>query len=89
MITVKKKKIVITDRHWEAIQAGAVSHNILINILRNADLKELKQRAMPRYKSGLSTARTARAKSMLAEGHTLGEVADALGVSVNTIKDIG
>jgi lambda repressor-like predicted transcriptional regulator len=83
----RKEKIDITDREWEAIQAGAVSHNVLKNILRNAELKSIKQRAMPRLSTPLSTARTSRARSMLIAGHTYAEIADALGVSVSIIEE--
>lgn len=82
-----KQKITITDREWEAIQAGAVSHNILKNILSNTDLKALKQRAMPRYSTPLSTARTSRARLMKAQGHTYAEIADALGVSLAVVEE--
>jgi DNA-binding CsgD family transcriptional regulator len=83
----KKEKIDITDREWEAIQAGAVSHNTLKNILKESDLKALKQRAMPRLSTPLSTGRTSRAKAMRNEGHTYAEIADALGVSVSIVED--
>lgn len=85
-VGAKKEKITITDREWEAIQAGAVSHNVLKNILSNADLKLLKQRAMPRYSTPLSTARASRARSMRAQGYTYAEIADSLGVSKAVIE---
>jgi len=85
-VGAKKEKIRITNREWEAIQAGAVSHNILKSILNNADLKELKQKAMPHYSTPLSTARTSRARQMRALGHTYAEIASALGVSVSTVE---
>jgi DNA-binding CsgD family transcriptional regulator len=85
-VGAKKSKIAITDREWEAIQAGAVSHNVLVNILKNADLKEVKQRAMPRISTPLSTARTSRARSMRNLGHTYAEIAAALGVSQATVE---
>lgn len=84
-VGAKKNKIVITDGEWEAIQAGAVSNNTLIQILLNTELTSLKQRAMPKYLTGMSPARTVRAQSMLALGHTRSEIADVLGVSINTL----
>lgn len=86
-VGAKKSKIVITDRQWEAIQAGAISHNVLLNILKNADLKELKQRAMPRISTPLSTSRTSRARSMKNAGHTYAEIAKALGVSLSVVEE--
>ncbi len=86
-VGAKKNKVTITDKEWEAIQAGAVSHNVLLNILKNADLKELKQRAMPRISTPLSTTRTSRAVSMKNAGHTYAEIADALGVSLSVVQE--
>jgi len=80
-----KPDIPITDREWEAIQSGAITNNKLTQILRNADLDALRQRATPRYSKGLSPARASRAKAMLSLGYTQAEVAKALGVSASTI----
>jgi len=82
----KKIDIAITDNEWAAIQAGAISPNSLFKILSNTDIDLLKQRAMPRYTSGMSPARISRAKSLLANGYTPSEVADALGISVSTLS---
>lgn len=86
-VGARKSKIIITDRDWEAIQAGAVSHNVLMNILKNADLNDLKQRAMPRISTPLSTSRTSRARSMRNEGHSYAEIAAALGVSLSVVEE--
>lgn len=85
-VGAKKDPIQITDREWEAIQAGAISGNHLFQILLNTDLKALKQRAMPRYEKEMSPSRIARAKSMLSEGHTSSEVANALGVTISVLN---
>lgn len=80
-----RKPITISDRQWEAIQAGAISPSKLARILENTKPDLLKQMAMPRYKTGMSPAKLSRAKTLLANGYTSSEVAEALGVSVNTI----
>lgn len=82
----KKSDIVITDREWEAIQAGAISNNTLSRILANTDLKELKLRATPRSIRGMSDTKISKAKLMLNYGYTISEVADALGVPVSTLS---
>lgn len=82
----KDKLINITDREWEAIQAGAIRKTRLKEILDNTDLNAVKQRATPRTSTGLSAARTAQARSMLNRGYTYAEVASALGVSTSTIE---
>lgn len=82
----KKQQIEITDRQWEAIQAGAVSNNKLQQILNNADLDRVKQLATPKNKPLMSTAKINRAMALLNRGYSQAEVAAALGVSVSTLK---
>lgn len=80
-----KTQIDISDREWEAIQRGAISKTKLKQILVNADLDKVKNRAMPRTWKGMSPAKVARAKAMLANGHVQSEVAEVMGVSVSTL----
>jgi predicted transcriptional regulator len=82
----RKQRIDITPQEWAAIQAGAVSTNTLRQILENTDIEIVKGFATPRTPSVLSDAKVARARSMLASGYTQAEIADALGVSVSTLK---
>lgn len=81
----KRSNIKINDREWEAIQAGAITKTTLSDILLNTDLKELKVRSMPQNSRGLSPARIARARTMINNGSTTGEVAQILGVSPTTL----
>lgn len=81
----RDRNIKITDREWEAIQAGAISENVLNKILANTDVDDLKQRAMPRSTTTLSTAKINRIQAMRASGKTLNEIANALNVSASTI----
>ena len=81
-----KIQVDINDKEWQAIQAGAVSDSSVEKILANTDIDALRQRAMPKTKSGMSTAKKQRAKSMLDRGYTWEEVASALGVSVSTVQ---
>lgn len=85
-ISRKQRNIDITDREWEAIQAGAISNNKLTQILRNTDEKAIKERATPKDKPVMTASKIARAKSLLNMGYTQAEVADYLGVSVSTIN---
>lgn len=82
----KKAHIQITDDEWAAIQAGAISTNKLSQILQNADLDQVKKLATPKSELLMTSSKTNRAKAMLASGYTQAEVADALGVSVTTLK---
>jgi hypothetical protein len=81
-----KKKILITDREWEAIQLGAIHKDTLGQILLNTDIDLLKERAMPRTTKGMSPARILRAQGMRSLGYTAAEIASALGVSVSTLE---
>lgn len=83
----KKTRIDITDKEWEAIQAGAVSTHKLREILRNSDKDRVRDLAMPKQQKTMTSTQTARARAMLNSGYTQAEVADALGVSVSTINN--
>jgi hypothetical protein len=80
-----KQLIDITDREWEAIQAGALSHNRQVQILNNANPDRLKQLATPRTNRGLTATKKAQARSMLNRGYTRAEVAEFLGISTSTL----
>lgn len=81
-----KTKIDITDREWDAIQAGAISNDKLKNILNNTDVDKLRERATPREKTRLTSTMTLRAEQMLNSGYTLAEVAERLGISPSTLS---
>jgi len=84
-VGAKKDPIVISDKEWRAIQAGAISNNVLMQILNNTNLDKVKQLATPRANTTMTSAKLTRAKSMLAAGRTQAEVADALGVSTTAL----
>lgn len=80
-----KINISITDKQWEAIQAGAISGTKLEEILKNTDVDALKKRALPRTPKGIPAAKLATAKMRLRNGYTADEVAKSLGISVDTL----
>ena len=82
----RDRNIDITDREWEAIQAGAISENTLKKILNNTDIDKLRERATPRITNSLSTAQVSRAKALAASNYTIGEIAQKLGVSTSTVS---
>lgn len=84
-VGAKRSKIKLTDRQWEAIQAGAISNNTLEKVLMFSDQDVLRKLATPRKTSTLSAGKIARLKSMANSGYTAKEIADALGVSVSTV----
>lgn len=86
-VSRKDRSIKITDREWDAIQAGAVSENTLKKILNNADVDELRQRATPKATTTLSQAKINRIKAYANSNYTIGEIAKKLGVSVSTVSN--
>ena len=83
----RDRNIKISDKEWEAIQAGAISENKLKRILANADIDELRQRATPRNSKTISTSQANRIKTLSATGnYTIAEIADQLGLSTSTVK---
>lgn len=86
-VSRKDRSIKITDREWDAIQAGAVSENVLKKILNNADIDELRQRATPKATTTLSQAKINRIKAYSNSNYTIGEIAKKLGVSVSTVSN--
>lgn len=85
-VGAQRKPIKITDREWEAIQAGAISENQLSKIIDNIDIDDLRQRATPRATNTLSSAKIQKIASMNASGYSTSEIAEALGVSSSTVS---
>ena len=85
-VSRRARSIKITDREWEAIQAGAISENKLKRILDNTDVDNLRQRATPRATNTLSQAKVNRIKAMSASNYSLSEIANTLGVSTSTVS---
>ena len=85
-VGASRETISISDREWEAIQAGAISENRLTQIINNVDIDTLRQRATPRSTTVLSTAKVNKIASMSASGYSTAEIAEALGVSASTVN---
>lgn len=85
-VGAKRTPIVITDREWQAIQAGAISENKLTQIINHADIDVLRSYATPRATTTLSTAKINKISSMNASGYTTVEIAESLGVSTSTVR---
>jgi hypothetical protein len=81
-----KDRIFLSQQEWAAIQAGAISNHMLDEVLTHSDLDTVKKLATPKQVKLMTSTKTVRAKSMLASGFTQSEVADALGVSLSTLK---
>lgn len=84
-VGAKRQPVILTEREWEAIQAGAISSSMLDKLINNIDADTLRQLAMPRTTTLMSDAKVNRAKTMANAGYTTAEIAKALGVSASTI----
>lgn len=82
----RDRNINITDKEWEAIQAGAISESKLKDILNNTDIDKLRARATPKLVTAPSSAQVARIKAMSASNYTLAEIAQKTGFSTSTIS---
>lgn len=85
-VSRRDRSIKITDKEWEAIQAGAISENYLKKILNNTDIDNLRERATPRATTTLSKAKISQIKAMSNSNYTLSEIAKKLGVSSSTVS---
>lgn len=85
-LTRKERNIEITDKEWEAIQAGAINKTTLKKILNNTDVADLRERATPRTsKTELSVAKINKIKAMSASC-TIGQIAAAMNISPSTVS---
>jgi transcriptional regulator with XRE-family HTH domain len=84
-VSRRDRSIKITDKEWEAIQAGAISENKLKQILDNSDVDSLRERATPRSTTTLSATKINRIKAYSASNYTLDEIATKMGVSKDTV----
>lgn len=85
-VSRKKRNIEITDREWEAIQAGAISENKLTKILNNTDIDKLRELATPKGTKEPSKAKINKIQQMRASNYTIEEIAKACGVSPSTVS---
>ena len=82
----RDRSIIITDKEWDAIQAGAISETILKDILNNTDVDNLRERATPRSTNTMSQANINRMKAMVSSGYTNEQIAEKFGISSSTVS---
>lgn len=85
-VSRRDRAIKITDREWEAIQAGAISEAKLKKILNNSDPDSLRERAMPKSRTTLTTAQINRIKAMSNSNFTLTQIADKMNLPPSTVS---
>ena len=80
--------IEITDREWEAIQSGAISHSRAKKIFDYADSDKVKERATPRKKANITDSQKRYVKALKDRGFGAADIADMVGISVSYVYDI-
>lgn len=73
-----ERSIKITDKEWEAIQAGAISDNKLKIILDNSDPDILREKAMPKASKTPNSSQIARMKALSNSNFTINEIAEKM-----------
>lgn len=81
----RKSKVTFTDRELEAVQAGAISDNMLTKFLNSSDSDEIVKRAMPKNVAVMTSAKMSKANAMLRSGYSYAEIAKACGVPESTV----
>lgn len=84
----RKRSINITDKQWEAIQAGAITDHTLKEILSNSDPDRLREKAMPKNKTTLTPGQVSRIKTMSASNFTIAEIAKKMNLPTSTVSNI-
>ena len=84
----KKLSIKINDREWQAIQAGAISDNQLLQILKFTDIDAIRQRATPRASKSLSPGQLTRARTLRRSGKSYKEIAAEFNIPQSTLKGL-
>jgi len=83
----KAVRISLTDKEWEAIQAGAVSSTTIDKVMRYSDPDSIRAKAMPKTTKQLTPAKLNKLKAMASSGmYTNQEIANALGCSPSTVS---
>lgn len=82
----KRTPLEITDREWEAIQAGGLSTNNLTNIIKYAGIDAIAARATPHNNRGLDNSSIRRIQALYKAGtYDISDIADAVGCSTSTV----
>lgn len=84
-VGAKRTPIPVTEKEWEAIQAGAISANKLAQIIQYMDQDQLMEYTTPYNTREISPAKQAKIASMAASGYSAAEIAAVVGVSTTTV----
>ena len=85
-IARRNRALTISDKEWEAIQAGAISENKLKTILQYTDPDSLRERAMPTNRREVSQAQINRIKALATSNFTLKQIAEKMNMSTSSVS---
>ena len=82
-----RPKFDITDREWEAIQAGAISSSFLEDVIKYVGVDKMAVRATPKSSGkGLSTSDINKIRRLYeSDSYSVADIAEAMGCSTSTI----
>ena len=89
----RSERLHLTDMEWEAILHNAISPTTIKQVLKYTDDDEVREKVIPRGYQQIPASKISRARTMLAQTsggkpkYTYAEVAEALGISVNALRD--
>lgn len=85
-----REKIIPTTKEWEAINAGAITNNMMNEILKYTDMDAIKSQVLPKPDrvGAVSLGDRARIKAMIANGFTQAQIARQLGIAPSTVSAI-
>lgn len=84
-VGAKREVIDISEKEWEAIQAGAISENKLSKILMKADGERVRQLALPKAATTVTSSQIALIERMSKDGYTISEISKRIGKPASTI----
>lgn len=84
-VGAKKESVVFTDNEWKAVQSGAISANMLKELIANTKSDDLKKLAMPTKSTTIPDNKLQRARNYLKSGYSWSEVAERIGYSESAI----
>lgn len=81
-----RRELVIEDREWEAIQAGAIHDSTFQSILKYANSEKIRQRATPKQSVEVTPPQQRLIQRLYASGYSTTEIANRVHVSSSTVQ---
>ena len=81
----KRSRFEITEGEWKAIQSGALTDNKLSEIVSVVGADSLRERALPKTNSGISSSKQSMIRTLANNGYDNSEIAARLGISPSTV----